>query len=480
MKTKIRISILAVIIALPSILLAQGEATEETDIPVKTEKPQGMEYTALPLPSYNSDDGFGMGLRVQANHYDNDLEPYDYSIFGQLFKTTKGYEYHIVEADILDIFGSPFRIKARAGFERTLNAQYYGYGNYHDMQRQDRIIQGRSPTVGNIPESRDLIQVNDEFTLNENFIDDEDYSIKSDQELEDQVNPGRRVLRERQNKYYNYDRIRPFFEASSEDFFPGTNFKWFLGTRVSRYKIQSYWGDKDGGEAEQNTKTLIDIEQPEGYDAVYNMKWVNTLRAALVYDSRPRLREKNPNEGFLMDIHVEGSGRGTGSDYSFTRVTGAVRQYVDILPSTFNDWGQELVFSYRLLGQETFGNVPFYEAGYITPYADSEFNEGLGSKRGIRGYAANQFVDRVMTMLNTEVRYTISKTSVLGGMDFMLIGYYDIGRTAHEKKELTLKGMHRAYGGGLRMVWKRQTIINISYGRSTYGHNLNFSFNHPF
>ncbi len=477
---KIRLTTFRIFITLVTAFAAAQlyAQTEETKEPAtEEESSKGLKFTGIPLPSYSSDDGIGMGLRIYATNYKEGFEPYDFQLYGQVYRTTKGYEYHVLSLDSLRFFGTPLRVKMVGGIERTLNAQFYGIGNYHDISRQKEIAEGLTPAAENRSYYKDLYQINDHFTLNENYLNNPDLT-KPDTYL----NTERRKLRERQNKYYNYDRIKPFVQASSEDFIGKSNFKWFFGFRGQSYKIQSYKGDREGGEAEQNTATLIDIVKPVGYDAVESPKFVNTVRAAIAYDSRPRLREKNPAEGIFSDVHVESSGKGTGSDYSFNRVTVTHRQYFSILPSFMKSLGnREFIFGYRLLGQETFGNVPFYEMGYITNISNSEFNEGLGSNRGLRGYPANQFIDKVMVMGNTELRITLAKTSALGGIDFLLIGYYDIGRVAPSREEITTKGMHKAYGGGLRMVWQTNTIVNISYGRSeTGGVNANFSFDHPF
>lgn len=483
--TRITLFFLLLAFFLPAALLAQegddpasggnsqgDQADSDSQSGSGDDELKGLNFTYVPLPSYSSDDGFGMGLRVYATNYREGIEPYDYQVFGQAYWTTGGVEYHVLSLDVLDFAGTPFRVKMTGGFDRYLNAQYYGIGNRHDIERQNDIIEGKIPVQSNIPETRDFYQVNDEITLNENFITNPSRPY---------LNPGRRVLRESQNKYYNYDRIRPFYEASTEDFLWNTNFKWFAGFRIQHYRIQSYEGDYENGNSVPNTKTLIDIEQPMGYETVHNPGWVNTVRAAVAYDSRPRMREKNPNEGVFTDLHVETAGHGTGSQFSFTRVTYTFRHYIDLFPGFFRSMGQEFVFAYRFMGQETFGNAPFYELGIITSMVPGEWNEGLGGKKGLRGYANNQYVDRVMAMGNVEFRYTLARyKKTLGGVDVLLVGYYDVGRVAHEKKELSFEDMHSAAGGGLRLVWQRNTIINLSYGRSRYGSNLNFSFDHPF
>ncbi|MBI3396433.1 MAG: BamA/TamA family outer membrane protein [Spirochaetia bacterium] len=435
---------------------------------------QGLKFTGLPLVSYSTDDGFGYGLRAYGTYYEPGYAPYLFQSFGQYYKTTRGYEYHEFSLDYLKFLGTPLRIKVDTGFERTLNAQWYGYGNYHDLQKIKKIKEGEIPINENLPASRDVYQTQ-ALTLNENGLAalarGTPVSLGS-------FNNGKEYLQDSQDKYYYYDRISPFFKLSSEDFFGDTNFKWFAGFRGRRERVQSYYGDTEGGDKVPNIKTLIDVEQPYGYDAVADRKYVNSVRLALAYDSRPRVREKNPNDGIFADIHFEDVSPALGSNYSFYRTTMTYRQYIEVLPSLFKPADKELVFAFRLQGQKAVGQVPFYEAGRI--YTMNEENEGIGGNRGVRGYNANQFVDNVYAIANTELRLTTFKISALGGMDFVILGYYDAGRVAPTIQELDGKGIHRAVGAGLRIVWQKNTIINISSGRSEYGSNTNFSFDHMF
>ena len=459
---------------------------------------EGFKVTGLPLVSFSTDDGFGYGLRIFGTNYVEGVDPFDYQMYVQYYKTTLGFEYHEVALDTLNFLGTPYRVKFNAGFARTLNAQWYGRGNFHDLQKEQKIKNGELPTGENIPEVADIPIRKDQkdipegwewvrsfdspyLTLNRKAVDNfQDFLEREPQrhKTSDIVNTkGREYYRQTQNKFYNYDRIRPFATASTEQFIGSSNFKYFLGFRGQRYRIQSYKNDIDSGDRLPNNQTLIDLERPTGYDATEKERFVNGVRGAIAYDSRPREREKNPNTGIFADLHVEGVGKGTGSHYTFTRVTATWRHYIDIFPSLFNPAG-ELVFAYRIQGQETFGDVPFFEAGRI--YTMDEANEGIGTNRGVRGYAANQFVDTVMGMVNTELRWTFAKTGFLGGMDFVMLAYYDTGRVADKWENMTSDGMHNAVGGGIRMVWQKNTIVNISYGRSKYGVNGNFSFNHMF
>ncbi|MBL8021293.1 MAG: hypothetical protein JNM27_16605 [Leptospirales bacterium] len=473
---KTLLAIVILILTVSSVFAQPKDADKQNDTPAPTTAPklEGLKFTGLPLISFSTDDGIGKGVRVYATYYEEGYAPFKFQAYGQYYKTTFGYEYHEGSLDMLNFLGLGLRLRLNAGLERTLNAQWYGYGNYHDLRRIKKIKSGEIPINENTPPAnqRDYYQYDDDITLNTLAL-----TSPSTAGLR-AFNPSRRILRESQNKYFYYDRIKPFANLSTENFIGETNFKWFVGFRGQSYKIQSYQNDKENGNTVPNIKTLIDNEQPFGYDATEKRRFVNGLRGALAYDSRPRQRESNPNGGIFTDIHVEGVGKGTGSHYSYTRTTATFRQYIDVAPSFFNSYDRELVFAYRLLGQKTHGNVPFFEAGRI--YTMRENAEGLGGNGGVRGYSANQFVDRVMTIANAEVRLTTFKIGALGGMDFVILGYHDEGRVAPTVKEIDGKGWHKANGGGIRIVWQRNTVINISYGRSQYGSNGNFSFNHLF
>ena len=434
---------------------------------------EGISWTGLPLISFNSDDGFGYGARVIATQPDATLKPFKYQIWGQYYKTTKGRENHEVKFDILDFLGTGLRFKVQGGFVRFNSAQYYGLGNYQDIQKNTAIRKGELPINENIPSVRDFYQINEwneELTLNQNFA--------TSQGL-DGINPGRRIIRERQNKFFLYDRVEPYGSIITEDFIGQSNFKWQLGYRLTRYRLDTFYGDFDDGEGEPNSRTLIDIDRPHGYDATERRKYVSLPRVGFIYDSRPRDREKDPNSGIFSDIHYVGSGKGTGSDYSFQKVTLTWRHYIEVGHGFFHAMGQEMVLAYRFQGHETFGDAPFYELEKV--YSAEETARGLGGGYGLRGYPSGQFVDKVMAMANGEMRYTFAKTGFLGGMNFVALAYYDIGQVAPTRAELSMdRGFHKAWGGGIRMIWKKNTVVNISHGFSAYEAYTAFDFGHMF
>ena len=77
---------LALVLALA---FADNASAEE---PPKAPAPEtGWNAQGLPLLSYNSDDGFGYGLRLLLiDHASGEPKPYRYALTAQFFQTTKG------------------------------------------------------------------------------------------------------------------------------------------------------------------------------------------------------------------------------------------------------------------------------------------------------------------------------------------------------------------------------------------------------
>jgi len=79
-------------------------------------KKEGWYPTGLPLVNYDSDNGFGYGVRVYMyNNGSRDEEnfayaPYKMQLYGQFYQTTNGYQYHEVNLDMPYIMGTKFRI----------------------------------------------------------------------------------------------------------------------------------------------------------------------------------------------------------------------------------------------------------------------------------------------------------------------------------------------------------------------------------
>jgi hypothetical protein len=87
-------------------------------------------YAAVPLVSYSSDTGLGLGLRGVVQRRRGDAEPYAFSLEAQGFATTGGTQLHFAFLDVPGLGGSLARLDVLAGYDRNSAAPYYGIGNH--------------------------------------------------------------------------------------------------------------------------------------------------------------------------------------------------------------------------------------------------------------------------------------------------------------------------------------------------------------
>lgn len=82
----------------------------------------------VPLISYNSDLGWGIGLVGGAYLYAPGYEPYRHAVAAQAFVTTEGVRNHWLRYDGPSLFGNA-RLEIRGEYRRELYAPFYGPGN---------------------------------------------------------------------------------------------------------------------------------------------------------------------------------------------------------------------------------------------------------------------------------------------------------------------------------------------------------------
>lgn len=83
---------------------------------------------AIPLVSFNTDQGFGYGAVGGAYFYAPGYTPYRHAIGLQVFATTTGVQNHYLRYDGPRLLG-PFRLEARFEYRRELQAPFFGAGN---------------------------------------------------------------------------------------------------------------------------------------------------------------------------------------------------------------------------------------------------------------------------------------------------------------------------------------------------------------
>jgi outer membrane protein assembly factor BamA len=87
-----------------------------------------VDWLALPIVSYNSDDGLAGGVVVQAQWLGR-TPPYKASLGAQVLFTTAGVQSHYLRLDVPRLFGTPLRMWLSGEYHREINAPYYGLGN---------------------------------------------------------------------------------------------------------------------------------------------------------------------------------------------------------------------------------------------------------------------------------------------------------------------------------------------------------------
>ena len=87
-----------------------------------------VDWLALPIASYNSDDGLAGGMVVQAQWLGR-VAPYKAALGAQVLFSTAGVQSHYLRLDVPRLFGTPLRLWVGAEYHRELNAPYYGLGN---------------------------------------------------------------------------------------------------------------------------------------------------------------------------------------------------------------------------------------------------------------------------------------------------------------------------------------------------------------
>lgn len=89
---------------------------------------RGLDALGVPLASYNSDLGWGLGAVGGGYYYVPGYTPYRHALAAQIFLTTGGVQNHWLRYDGPSLIGSA-RLEVRAEYRRELFAPYYGPGN---------------------------------------------------------------------------------------------------------------------------------------------------------------------------------------------------------------------------------------------------------------------------------------------------------------------------------------------------------------
>lgn len=400
-------------------------------------KKEGWYPTGLPLLNYDSDNGFGYGVRAYLyNNGSRDEEyfayaPYKMQLYAQFYQTTNGYQYHEVNLDMPYIMGTKFRIITSVAYDKKINANFFGIG---------------------ADAAKEKLTLNDGINTHQ-FDTYKDYLDFADDN-------------EEFKKYYNYQYTKPsYFLNIYRDL--TQNLKMLVGFEVKKVTIDTWDGEKFDGDPQG--PTLLEQLQPKGYKG----GWSNFARLGIYYDTRDY--EPDPKSGYFIDYAFEVSQGWLGSDYDFIRNTVQLQYYVPLLSS--------LTLALRAGYTDTNMDAPFFEMGYFGFSLNRR--TGNGSNRTIHGYKEQRFVAPTMTVGNAELRWKFGEANTWGqNFQFKLTAFYDVGNVYDKAgdpfTEPRFGDYKQGYGGGLVIAWNMATIIHFYYGMSAEDTSISVNFNHTF
>lgn len=185
--------------------------------------------------------------------------------------------------------------------------------------------------------------------------------------------------------------------------------------------------------------------------------WSNHVRAGLVWDTRDR--ETGTRRGTWTEILAQRVDEALGSDYGYIRVTLADRRYVPL--------GDRLVFANRLLVQHVSEGAPVHELDRVQTSFKQQ--EGLGGAKSVRGVMKNRYVGRGTFLWNAELRWRAADFRFLGRpFHAVLSAFLDQGRVWEDgvRVDELLAGLHRGYGGGVRLGMGENFVVALDAGTS--------------
>jgi len=424
------------------------------------DKKEGWYPTGLPLVNSNPDTGIGYGVRayVYINGEKADpffkYAPYQQQVLAQYFATTNGWNYHWLGWDAPYFNGSLFRLRADLIYDKNTSANYF----YRGAASSADLV---NPGTGK------------KYSSFADYAKDLRYVDSSTQKTYSQFNK------------FAYE--SPSFKFSVEREIMGGLFRPFAGIRIVKTTIDDYTGDKvkalDGSDKEIDAtmgETLLYRENKAGRVVGYNGGWNSELRLGLAFDTRDY--EPDPSNGLFSEVFFNMSQDKVASDFTYQQYTISQKAYYSpvsgMAGKDMPKW-MDPVLAMRVAYTMVEGNMPFFNQNNFQFTEGSK--SGLGGTRTIRGYAADRFVGKAMSLANVELRWTFFNFNV-GGQQFALIlaPFFDAGQAYDNASKSNLDHVQTGYGAGFRIVWNKATIIMADYGMSDENTGLYIDFMHIF
>lgn len=280
--------------------------------------------------------------------------------------------------------------------------------------------------------------------------------------------------------FYNYKQQKTHSDFYVQKDIVDTKFFWLLGADISHYDL----GRVDFERLNRNAEELEVIEDEVTlYDNYIDWElikqeeknggWANSIRFAMLYDSRDRLT--NPVKGIWTQATLRYSPEVFGNYTSALQLSVKHHQFISLLP-------ERISFAYRLRYDATFGELPFYQkqilADGIEGYggATGAVGEGFGTIWGIH---QNRVVGKQMALGNFEVRaklfrfrflkQNISTAIVPLFHTGLILEPYELDLSkvdAVDKEKFfrsTHKGWYSAVGLGGKVIMNENIVVGLDW-----------------
>ena len=423
------------------ILCSFANARQLSDFVLKNKK-EGWYPTGVPMIRYNTDDGFGYGIRtvIYNNGYAEEpyfnFSPYFHMFSIQLFQTTQGKREFTLKTDMPYFRKTRMRVFTSFSYAEEQNANYFGSG----------------------PESMRLTGKD-----GKEYLDYEDYK----KEFLIGYGSGGEYY-----KYNKYSIMRPDMDLYGyyEIF---DDIKIMAGLRF-RYTWVDPWGGRsfDIDDDRNNTHlsdvvsapTLIEelgIQDQDG--------WINTVKTGIGYDTRDY--EPDPGDGIFTDAAIVAATGIIGSEYEYLRLTLCFRWYKTIV--------RDVTLAMRAAATTVSGSVPFHELGYFSFLTEDQ--SALGNSRTLRGYRSQRFAGRSMTNANAEIRWEcIDLVAMKQRFALKIIAFCDTGSVFNSMEESidTWNNYRTGYGGGLAVTWNQAFVLHLYAGFSREDRSISVDAGH--
>lgn len=269
--------------------------------------------------------------------------------------------------------------------------------------------------------------------------------------------------------WYGLGNATPYSEALEADDGPNPFFYRFGLVRTSlTFDLQRSLDDSPvrflvgGGLERATTDPVPDMEGTTLYALEHGAEeeevWLNYLRAGLVWDTRDR--ETGPTAGVWTELLLRRTEKSLAADVSFTRITFADRRYWALT--------DRLVFAHRYVVQHVSSGAPDFELFRVQ--SSFKQDEGLGGSRTVRGILRNRYVGRGILVWNAELRWRATDFRFLNRrFHAVLSAFLDQGRVWEDGFDPgnVFEGLHRGYGGGLRVGMGENFVVAVDAGTSS-------------